>query len=196
MDRVYKGSEKMSRLIEDLLYLSHISRQEIDRMEFNISNRASSIIDGLRETDPGRNVEVCIEEGLSAFADLGLMEIVLTNLLGNAWKFTSKAENARIEFGAFEGTVQDLRTESSGVVETGLSPERKTVYYVRDNGIGFDPNYSEKLFAPFQRLHSDKEFAGTGIGLSIVERIIRRHDGRIWGESEKGKGAAFFFTLN
>ena len=120
MNRVYKGSEKMSKLIEDLLYLSHISRQEVDRTEFSISNKASSIIDGLRETDPGKSVEVSIEEGLAAFADLGLTEVVLSNLLGNAWKFTSKTENARIEFGAFE-------------------QDGKTVYYVRDNGIGFRP---------------------------------------------------------
>jgi len=197
MDRVYGGSEKMSKLIEELLYLSQISRQEVDRIKFSISNKAASIVVGLRETDPGRSVEVGIEEGLAAFADPGLTEIVLSNLLGNAWKFTSKTESARIEFGAFEeGTVPDLRTASGGVVEAGLSPARKTVYYVRDNGMGFDPKYKERLFTPFQRLHSDKEFEGTGIGLSIVERIIRRHGGRIWAESERGKGAAFFFTLN
>jgi light-regulated signal transduction histidine kinase (bacteriophytochrome) len=177
MDRVYRGSEKMSKLIEDLLHLSQISRREIKRIEFNISNMASSIITDLRETDPGRRVEVSVEEGLDVFADQGLSEVVLSNLFGNAWKFTSKTENALIKFGAF--------------VRDG-----KTVYYVRDNGIGFDPNYKEKMFAPFQRLHSDKDFEGTGIGLSIVERIIRSHDGRIWTEGKKGKGATFLFTLN
>jgi signal transduction histidine kinase/DNA-binding NarL/FixJ family response regulator len=177
LTRIHNGSERMSKLIEDLLYLSRISRQEVYRIEFSISNKVSSIIDVLRETDPSRSVEISIEEGLTAFADPGLTDIVLSNLLGNAWKFTSKSENARIELGAFE-------------------QDGKNVYYVRDNGIGFDPNYKEKLFVPFQRLHSDKEFEGTGIGLSIVERIIRRHGGRIWADGEKGKGATFFFTLN
>ena len=176
LSRVYKGAEKMSTLIVDLLYLSHLSRQELDRIEFNISNKASSIIEGLSAAEPGRRVEVNIEEGLSVTADPGLTDIVLSNLLGNSWKFTSKTDRARIEFGA-------------------LHQDGKAVYYVRDNGVWFDPNYKEKLFAPFQRLHQDKDFEGSGIGLSIVERIIRRHGGKIWAEGEEGKGGTFFFTL-
>ena len=167
----------MDKLIEDLLYLSRISRRECDRIDFSISMKASSVVEGLRASDPDRQVEVSIKEGLVAFADPGLTEIVLSNLLGNAWKFTSKTKNARIEFGSLEH-------------------DGTTAYYVRDNGAGFDPDNKNKLFVPFQRLHSDKEFAGLGIGLSIAARIIQRHGGRIWAEGEKGKGAAFFFTLN
>jgi two-component system CheB/CheR fusion protein len=177
VDRIYEGAEKMSKLIEDLLYLSQISRQAINPSEFNMSNKVSSIIKELRERNPARSVEISIEEGLTAFADPGLTEIVLTNLLGNAWKFTSKTEKARIEFRSFRR-------------------DGKTVYYIRDNGVGFDPDYKEKLFLPFQRLHSDKEFEGTGIGLSIVARIVRRHGGQIWTESEIGKGVTVFFTFN
>ena len=177
LDRVYRSSEKMDKLIEDLLYLSRIYRRECDRINFSVSMKASSVVEGLRASDPGRQVEVSIKEGLVAFADPGLAEIVLSNLLGNAWKFTSKTEYARIEFGA-------------------LDHDGKTAYYVRDNGVGFDPENKGKLFMPFQRLHSEKEFEGLGIGLSIAARIIRRHGGRIWAEGEKGKGATFFFTLD
>jgi light-regulated signal transduction histidine kinase (bacteriophytochrome) len=136
-----------------------------------------SIFSDLREADPARSVDAKITEGLTAFADRRLIEIVLSNLLGNAWKFTSKTENSRIEFGS---------------VQQG----GKTVYYVRDNGAGFDPEYAEKMFLPFQRLHSDNEFEGTGIGLTIVERIIRRHGGKVWAEGELGKGATIYFTLS
>ena len=177
LKRVYAGSEKISRLIEDLLYLSHISRQELDRIEFNVSMKASSIIEGLHAASPNRQVEVSIQVGLIAFADPRLIEVAIANLLENAWKFTSKTDNARIEFSAFE-------------------QDGKTVYCVRDNGSGFDPQYKEKLFHTFHRLHSGKEFEGTGIGLSIVDRIVQRHGGSIWAEGETGKGAAFFFTLN
>jgi signal transduction histidine kinase len=143
---------------------------------------AGSIVSSLRESDPGRNAEVVIAEGLTAFADRRLAEIVLSNLLSNAWKFTSKKEDARIEFGTGS--------------EAPISSRRDTtVFYVRDNGAGFDPNYAEKLFRPFHRLHSDREFEGTGIGLTIVDRIIRRHGGRIYAEGEVGKGATVYFTL-
>ena len=177
LKRVYNGSEKMSKLIEDLLYLSRISRQAVDRMEFNISKRVSSILAQLRDASPGRKVEVSVEDGLVAFADMDLTDIVLNNLLGNAWKFTSNTEHARIEFGS-------------------LNQDGKTAFYVRDNGAGFNPAYKEKLFWPFQRLHTSAEFEGTGIGLTNVERIIRRHGGKVWAEGEVGKGATFFFTLN
>jgi two-component system cell cycle sensor histidine kinase/response regulator CckA len=176
LTRVYNGSNKMRRLIDDLLFLSRISRQEINRIEFDVSRMASSLIANLREESPGRKVEISIQEGLTAFADVGLADIVLTNLLDNAWKFTSKTENARIEVDAFK-------------------QDGKTVYYVRDNGAGFNPAYKDKLFCPFQRLHSDKEFEGTGIGLTTVERIIRRHGGKVWCEGEVGKGATVYFTL-
>ena len=166
----------MSRLIDDLLNLSSISRQEIQRREVNVSEIAASIVAELREAHPGRSVEVDIKEGLTAFADRGLIEIVLSNLLGNAWKFTAKTEHARIEFGTIE-------------------QDGKIIYYVRDNGAGFDQKYAGKMFLPFHRLHSESAFEGTGIGLAIVDRIIRRHGGKVWAEGIEGKGATIYFSL-
>jgi light-regulated signal transduction histidine kinase (bacteriophytochrome) len=142
-----------------------------------MSKLASDIIQHLSQADPGRKIKFELKGGLTGSADHQLIEIVISNLLGNAWKFTSKTENARIEFGV-------------------LKQDDKDVYYVKDNGAGFDPAHKGKLFHPFHRLHSENEFEGTGIGLAIVERIIRRHGGEVWAESEKGKGATFFFTLN
>ena len=180
--RIRLGAEKMDRLINDLLRLSQISQQEMNRGDVSLSKMAASVLQGLREAGPGRNVDINVLEGIRAAADLRLMEIVLSNLLGNAWKFTSKTDNARIEFGMMEN--QSLHPSGKGAV-----------YYVKDNGAGFSPEYMEKMFWPFQRLHSDKEFEGTGIGLAIVERVIRRHGGRVWAEGEVGKGATVYFTL-
>jgi signal transduction histidine kinase len=176
LSRVSKGSAKMSRLIESLLYLSRISRQELVRTNVDMSKVAASIIAELREAHQGRTVEVEIKQGLSTIADPRLMEVALSNILENAWKFTSKVEHARIEFSTKE-------------------KEGKIVYYVRDNGAGFDSKYADKMFWPFQRLHTSQEFEGTGIGLTIVERIIRRHGGKVWAEGEEGKGATVYFTL-
>ena len=174
--RIKNGSDRMSQLIEDLLRLSQIGSQKIERMDYDLSSLASAIVNSHREADPARNVEVIIAEGLRAVVDPNLMRIALTNLLGNAWKFTSKVENARVKFGATE-------------------KDAKIVYFVRDNGAGFDPTYSAKMFLPFQRLHSEKEFEGTGIGLAIVERIIQRHGGKVWAEGVLNKGATIYFTL-
>ena len=129
---------------------------------------------GLRTENPERKVEFVIENGLTTTADKHLVRLALDNLFSNAWKFSSKNENARIEFGHLKSELGD-------------------VYFVKDNGIGFDMKFSEKLFEPFQRLHA--EFAGTGVGLTTVERIIRRHGGRIWAEGKTGHGATFYFTL-
>ncbi|MGO9377133.1 MAG: ATP-binding protein [Dissulfurispiraceae bacterium] len=176
LSRIHDGSEKMSRLIDDLLNLSRISRQEIKRRDLNMSEIAASIVSELHEANPSRSVEVDIKEGLTVFADRGLIEIVLSNLLGNAWKFTAKTEHARIE----------LKT---------VERDGKIIYYVGDNGAGFDQQYAEKMFWPFHRLHSESEFEGTGIGLAIVDRIIRRHGGKIWAEGATGKGATIYFSL-
>ena len=175
--RIQSSSEKMARLIEDLLKLSRINRQEIVRIETDLSNKASTIIMEFQETNLGRNVEVIIQPSLKDSMDPVLDRVVLLNLLGNAWKFTSKTENANIEFGA-------------------TKRDEKVAYFVKDNGAGFDPTYSEKMFLPFHRLHSEQEFEGTGIGLAIVERIIHRHGGKIWAEGDVNKGATFYFTLN
>lgn len=176
LTRIQNASDKMTHLIDDLLNLSRISREPIDRMDIDLSKLADSVIHNMRETYAGRSVEVVVREGMRASVDPNLMRVVLTNLLDNAWKFTGKMENARIEFGSLE--------------EDG-----ETVYYIRDNGAGFGQEYAYKMFWPFHRLHTDKEFPGTGIGLAIVDRIIRRHGGRIWAEGELGKGATFYFTL-
>ncbi len=176
LDRIQLGAARMSQLIDDLLRLSHISRQDMTRTAVDLSDIAATAIAELQETNPDKRVNVKINEGISAFADSGLMKIVLSNLLDNAWKFTSRADDAQIEFGAVE--------------EKG-----KTVYYVKDNGAGFNQEYADKMFRPFHRLHGNEEFEGTGIGLAIVERIIHRHGGRIWAEGEKNKGAVVYFTL-
>ena len=176
LGRIIKGSEKMTLLIDDLLHLSRISRQQVGRTRVDMSVLAASVVSGLSEADPQREVEVHIAPDLTAFADPRLMEIVLSNLLSNAWKFTSKTVNARIEFGALE--------------EDG-----ETVFCVKDNGAGFDSQYMNKMFSPFQRLHSADEYEGTGIGLTIVERIIGRHRGKVWAEGGVGQGAAFYFTV-
>jgi len=138
---------------------------------------AQSVVSELKNAQPARNAKVLIKQDLKTRADPQLITIALNNLLANAWKYTGKTENPRIEFGAYQ--------------ESG-----QCVYFVKDNGAGFDMSHSEKLFAPFQRLHSDREFPGIGIGLAIVERVIRRHGGKIWAQGEVGKGATFFFTLS
>jgi light-regulated signal transduction histidine kinase (bacteriophytochrome) len=176
LSRINAGTEKMGRLIDDLLTLSRISRQEIQRRAVNLSSIALSIVSELREAYPDRSVEVDIKETITAYADSGLMEVVLSNLLGNAWKFTAKSRQASIEFGT-------------------LLQEGKVIYYVRDNGIGFDQQYAGKMFWPFHRLHSDDAIEGTGIGLAIVDRIIRSHEGRVWAEGMEGKGATIYFSL-
>jgi len=176
LSRIHHGTEKMSRLIDDLLNLSRISRLEIQRKSIDLSQMASSIIADLRETHPGRSAQVDIKKGLTVFADPGLIEIVLSNLLGNAWKFTAKKEHASIEFGTVE-------------------QDDKIIYYVRDNGVGFNQEYSGKMFWPFHRLHSESAFEGTGIGLAIVDRIISRHGGKVWAEGLEGKGATIYFSL-
>jgi signal transduction histidine kinase len=177
LTRIISSGEKMNRIIDDLLYLSRISRHEIQRQNIDLSKMAASIMTELREAQPDRGVAVVIKDGITAFADAKLIEVALANLLGNAWKFTSKKENARIEFGTIER-------------------DGKTVYYVKDNGAGFDQSLSEKLFLPFQRLHTEQEFEGTGIGLASVERVILWHGGKIWAEGKANEGAAFYFMLN
>ncbi len=174
--RIHRGTGKMAQIIDDLLRLSRISQQTLERTDVDLSRIASSVVTELHEADPGRSIEINIEAGLTAFVDPRLMEIALSNLLGNAWKFTSKTEDARIEFGAVRQNGQ-------------------CVYFVKDTGVGFEPEYANKMFRPFQRLHTDEEFEGTGIGLAIVERVVHQHGGNAWAESEPGKGAIVYFTL-
>jgi len=176
LKRINAASERMGLVITDLLALARISRQEMRRLTFDLSELSTTVIKNLAQAHPERDVEVVIAPAMTVEGDPGLMHIVLENLLGNAWKFTSRTERARIEVGC---------EERAG----------ELVYFVRDNGAGFDMKYSAKLFGAFQRLHSPEEFEGTGIGLSMVQRIVARHAGRIWAEAAVGKGATFYFTL-
>jgi PAS domain S-box-containing protein len=176
IQRVRNASQRMGQLIDDLLDLSRVSRQDMRIEAVDLSSLANTIAKELRNTSPGRQVEFILQEGITVYGDNRLFQILLENLFSNAMKFTARTEEARIEFGA-EDQVGEL------------------VYFVRDNGVGFDMTYSDKLFGAFQRLHSQDEFPGTGIGLAIVQRIVNRHSGRIWAHGVVGEGATFFFTL-
>jgi len=173
--RVRKAAGRMDKLIDDLLNLSRISRREMHREKTNLSKISEEIVDHYRSIDPERRVSVSISPGLEADGDPNLLRIVMDNLIGNAWKYSSKNPDARIEIGA---------TDVDGV----------HAIYVRDNGVGFDMAYSSKLFGAFQRLHNPADFPGSGIGLATVNRIINRHGGRLWAEGEVNRGAVFYFT--
>jgi PAS domain S-box-containing protein len=175
--RIRAAAQRMGMLIDDLLSLSRVSRGELSRTTVDLTALAAEIAARLREQDPTRQVEWRIQAGLQAHGDPRLLRIALDNLLGNAWKFTSKRETAIIEMS----------------VET--QPGQPTVFRVRDNGAGFDMAHASKLFGAFQRLHGVQEFAGTGIGLATVQRIMHRHGGRVWAEGTVERGATFFFTL-
>jgi PAS domain S-box-containing protein len=176
LDRIRKSSQQMGQLIDDLLNLAHISRSHLRRERLDLSALAEEIADDLRARQPDRHVEFAIAPDLIAHGDSGLLRTVMLNLMQNAWKFSSKHPSARIEVGS--------RYERGGYV-----------YFVRDNGAGFDMAYSAKLFGAFQRLHDADEFEGTGIGLATVQRIIHHHGGRVWAEGEVERGATFYFTV-
>ena len=176
LERIRAAAQRMDQLIRDLLELSRLSKKPNLRSGVDVSALVTAIYDELRASDGARRVELVAEPDVRADCDPGLLRIVLENLFRNAWKFTQKRPQARIEFGrTVEGNVP--------------------VYFVRDDGVGFDPAFAHKLFRPFQRLHKATDFEGTGIGLAIVERIITRHDGQIWAESSPTGGATFSFTL-
>jgi signal transduction histidine kinase len=176
IERVRSEAQRMGRLIDDMLQLSQMARAVMIKKRVDLSALAQTIVERLKMDEPQRQVDFKIQAGLSAKGDSHLLEVVLVNLLGNAFKFTSKQPEAHIEFG---------RTESKG----------QGVFFIRDNGAGFDMAYSKKLFGAFQRMHKNSEFPGTGIGLATVQRIIHRHDGRVWAEAEVGHGATFYFTI-
>jgi PAS domain S-box-containing protein len=177
IDRIVAAGARMSELIDGLLVLTHVSRQELQRRRVDMSAMAAAVMQELRELDPARAVEVSLQPGLFAEADPQMVRSLLQNLLGNAWKYTSRVVEAKIEFSAFNA-------------------EGRQVFVVRDNGAGFDMEYAQKLFGVFQRMHSDAEFEGTGIGLATVDRIVRRHGGSIRAEARPGEGASFYFTLS
>jgi signal transduction histidine kinase len=173
LTRVAAGAKRMQQLIDDLLELARLTRNALHKSRVDLGGLAQQVFADLRRSDPQRQVEFVVAEPLMADADPRLIRVVLENLLGNAWKFTGKQPQARIEVGS----------------------ETQGTYFIRDNGAGFEMKWAGKLFAPFQRLHKATDFPGTGIGLATVQRIIGYHGGKVWPESEPGKGATFFFTL-
>lgn len=175
--RLRNASQRMSQLIDDLLKLSKVTRSELNRQQVNLSRMAQVTVLELKQAQPQRRVSVKIAEDVTANGDARLLRVLMDNLLANAWKYTGKRDESIIEFGT---------AEVAG----------ETTYFIRDNGVGFDMAYADKLFAAFQRLHRSDEFEGTGVGLATVQRIINRHGGRIWAESAVGAGATFYFTLN
>jgi light-regulated signal transduction histidine kinase (bacteriophytochrome) len=176
LQRIQEASQRMSSLIEDLLGLSRISRSEFNPRALNLSEIVAEAVTTVRERYAGRDVELTIAPGMNVTGDARLLRIALENLLDNAWKYTARAAPARVSVG--------VRQEAEG-----------QVCFVSDNGVGFDMAYAGKLFVPFQRLHADAEFPGSGIGLVTVQRIIARHGGRVWGAARPGEGATFSFTL-
>jgi light-regulated signal transduction histidine kinase (bacteriophytochrome) len=175
IDRIRSGAVRMSALIDDLLGLARIARAAMVAKEVDLSAIAASVVADLRSANPGRAVTIDIAGGLVARGDAALLRVVLVNLVGNAWKYSSRTSDARIEIGR-------------------LTADEPT-FFVRDNGAGFDMTFAGRLFAPFQRLHSPKDFEGTGIGLATVQRILARHGGRVWADAAVGAGATFFFTI-
>lgn len=176
LTRIHAAGNRMAQQMEDMLMLSRVIRKEINMQKVDLSRIASEFADELKQSQPKRRVDFSIEEGIILEGDKPLMEEVMRNLLRNAWKFTGKHDHAMIEVG-------------SNVIG------KEITYYVKDDGAGFDMKYADKLFLPFQRLHTKDEFPGNGIGLATVYRIIQRHGGRIWAEAAVEKGAAFYFTV-
>ena len=188
LQRVCAATERMNQLIDDLLSLSRVTRTQMQRQPVNLSKMARAIAIELQETQRDRPVRFKFAEGLRADGDPHLLQVMLENLLGNAWKFTSKTAHPCIEFGISDRPVLPPGKRPPGTAN-------KTVYFVRDNGAGFNMSYADKLFAPFQRLHKTSEFEGTGIGLATVSRIVQRHGGQVWATSAVNCGATFYFTL-
>ena len=177
-ERIEAASGRMATLIDDLLQLAQVSRSQMHLRPVDLSAEVTAVVGEFESTDPSRRIRISIQDGVQATADRGLIRTVLQNLVENAWKFTARREDAIIEFG------------------TMAADEAEICCFVRDNGAGFDPAHAAKLFQPFQRLHADTDFAGTGIGLASVQRIIERHGGRIWAQGAVDAGATFFFTLD
>ena len=176
LDRIIQAGLFMAELIDDILELSRLTRLDIQLADVNLSSIAEECVNTLRSGEPGRDVNVEIQNDLYTKGDAKLLRVVMQNLLGNAWKFTRDRENPNIKF---------------GVMKRGLD----RVFYVEDNGVGFDMKYAKKVFGIFQRLHTRDEFEGTGIGLASVDRVISRHGGKIWVDAKSNEGASFYFTL-
>jgi two-component system sensor histidine kinase/response regulator len=176
LSRVREASQHMSQLIDDVLHLSRVTRADLRDQEVDLSSIAGLILTRLQESEPQRKMDAKVRPGVLVTGDSQLLKIAMENLLENAWKFTAKEPESRIEF---------------GMMQAG----GEATYFVRDNGAGFDMTYTDRLFGPFQRLHPQGEFPGNGIGLATVQRIIHRHGGRVWAEGLVGQGATFYFTM-
>jgi light-regulated signal transduction histidine kinase (bacteriophytochrome) len=176
LERITAVGEQMNRVLSAMLTLYQVQQRAMSCRLLNLSELVQAVSASLRETDHDRNVIISIQEDVTAYGDMKLIWLALENILGNAWKFTRGKDDARIDFGRME-------------------LEGENVCYIRDNGAGFDMEYADKLFTPFQRLHNQDEFPGTGVGLAIVQRIIARHGGRIWLESSEGVGTTCYFIL-
>jgi signal transduction histidine kinase len=176
LQKISDAAARMDKLTEDLLRLSRITRSQIKRETVDLTQLARETAHELRQSEPGRSVIFAIADSVKVQGDAVLMRVALSNLLGNAWKYTGRRESALISFG-----------------EEVVAGQK--VFCVRDNGAGFDMAYASKLFAPFQRLHSAREFPGSGVGLACVARVVHKHGGRIWAEAKTDQGAAFFFTI-
>ena len=176
LSNIREASRQMSQLIDDVLHLSRVTRAEVRQHQVDLSAIVELAIAGLREAEPDRNVTARIRPGVTGTGDGPLLRIAVDNLVANAWKFSSGRDPAEIEFGS---------------AQVGA----ETAYFVRDNGVGFDMTYVDRLFGPFQRLHLTSEYPGSGIGLATVQRIVHRHGGRVWAESRLGEGTTFWFTI-
>jgi light-regulated signal transduction histidine kinase (bacteriophytochrome) len=176
LERVRKATQKMGFLIDDILKLSRVTRSEFQYESIDLSYMVREIAEKVKKNNPERTVDVTVREGINVKGDPYLMRIALDNLMENAWKFTARGPRPKIEFGS-------------------IDRDGETINFIKDDGVGFDMAYVDKLFGAFERLHTSHEFPGTGIGLATVRRIIHRHGGRIWAEGEVGKGATFYFTL-
>lgn len=176
LNRIRMATQRMGRLIEDMLNLSRVSLEEMSREKINLSEMVAHVLSILQERSNERNVDIKIQQNIFIHADKGLTQILVENLMDNAWKYTSQNLNATIEFGQ-------------------TKKNKNSVLFIKDNGIGFDTKYANRLFDPFQRLHNSKEFSGSGVGLATVQTIVHRHHGRIWAESQLNEGTTFYFTL-
>ena len=176
-NRIINASDRMHNLIDDILNLAKITRSELKLSSVDISSLATQVNQELSAAYPEHHVDVIIEDGLRVHGDQTQVRVLLDNLFSNAWKFTRDQDAPQIKLGKIVG-------------------DNKTVFYLSDNGVGFDTVYAEKVFQPFQRLHRNDQFPGSGVGLAIVERVIQRHNGRIWVQSTLGKGSTFYFTLD
>jgi len=174
--RVRENTKRMAQLIDDLLVFSRLGRKPLDMGPVDLASLMQSVVEEQRHTDPKRAIEVVVHSLPATLGDAGLLRQALSNLIENAFKFTRRQPKARIEVGS--------RVEGA-----------ETVYYVRDNGAGFDMKYATKLFGVFQRLHGESDYEGTGVGLALVQRIVHRHGGRVWAQAAVDQGATFYFTL-